>query len=35
MHLVDASRRVPGGDEQPLQQFISQGPWVPTAILAA
>jgi SRSO17 transposase len=29
------SRRVPGGNEQNLQQFINQSPWDPTPILAA
>jgi SRSO17 transposase len=29
------SRRVPGGNEQNLQQFINQSPWDPAPILAA
>ena len=29
------SRRVPGGDEQRLQQFVNQSPWDPAPILAA
>src|SRR5919107_5558852 len=29
------SRRVPGGNEQNLQQFINQSPWAPTPILIA
>src|SRR3712207_4228353 len=29
------SRRVPGGDEQALQQFVNQSPWDPAPILAA
>src|SRR5215207_2664673 len=29
------SRRVPGGNEQNLQQFINQSPWDPSPILAA
>ncbi len=29
------SRRVPGGNEQALQQFVNQSPWDPTPILAA
>ena len=29
------SRRVPGGNEQALQQFINQSPWDPTPIVAA
>jgi SRSO17 transposase len=29
------SRRVPGGNEQNLQQFINQSPWDPTPILRA
>jgi len=29
------SRRVPGGNEQNLQQFINQSPWDPVPILAA
>jgi SRSO17 transposase len=29
------SRRVPGGNEQALQQFINQSPWEPSPILAA
>jgi SRSO17 transposase len=29
------SRRVPGGSEQNLQQFINQSPWDPAAVLAA
>jgi SRSO17 transposase len=29
------SRRVPGGNEQNLQQFINQSPWSPAPILAA
>ncbi len=29
------SRRVPGGNEQALQQFINQSPWDPTPVLAA
>src|SRR5215204_7339768 len=29
------SRRVPGGNEQNLQQFINQSPWDPTPILTA
>src|SRR5215217_1674385 len=29
------SRRVPGGNEQALQQFVNQSPWDPAPILAA
>src|SRR5215216_3434467 len=29
------SRRVPGGDEQRLQQFVNQSPWDPAPVLAA
>jgi len=29
------SRRVPGGNEQRLQQFINQSPWEPASVLAA
>src|SRR5919199_2727452 len=29
------SRRVPGGNEQNLQQFVNQSPWDPAPILAA
>ena len=29
------SRRVPGGDEQALQQFVNQSPWDPAPVLAA
>src|SRR5215216_7995279 len=29
------SRRVPGGNEQNLQQFINQSPWDPGPVLAA
>src|SRR5215475_8215970 len=29
------SRRVPGGNEQNLQQFINQSPWDPAPVLAA
>jgi SRSO17 transposase len=29
------SRRVPGGNEQSLQQFVNQSPWEPAPILAA
>src|SRR5215216_5156055 len=29
------SRRVPGGNEQNLQQFINQSPWDPTPVLRA
>jgi SRSO17 transposase len=29
------SRRVPGGNEQNLQQFINQSPWAPAPVLAA
>src|SRR6266705_3160440 len=29
------SRRVPGGDEQRLQQFVNQSPWDPVPVLAA
>ena len=29
------SRRVPGGNEQALQQFVNQSPWDPGPILAA
>src|SRR5918992_4440610 len=29
------SRRVPGGNEQSLQQFVNQSPWDPTPVLAA
>ena len=29
------SRRVPGGNEQRLQQFINQSPWNPAPVLAA
>src|SRR3954468_20332804 len=29
------SRRVPGSNEQKLQQFINQSPWDPTPVLAA
>src|SRR5919204_6443243 len=29
------SRRVPGGNEQRLQQFVNQSPWDPAPVLAA
>src|SRR5919204_584687 len=29
------SRRVPGGNEQALQQFVNQSPWDPAPVLAA
>src|SRR3954469_16718969 len=29
------SRRVPGGNEQNLQQFINQSPWDPAPVLTA
>src|SRR5215207_10062234 len=29
------SRRVPGGDEQALQQFVNQSPWEASPVLAA
>src|SRR5215218_2661680 len=29
------SRRVPGGNEQRLQQFVNQSPWEPAPVLAA